>query len=281
MAIARPDDLPDFESPPVTEVVLAAQFEPLEPLQTAHLGLLWSRFRSQFPNVEQQPPLPPQPREDLTGTVKPVEIQVEMLTAPPSPRLYFVSASGNELLQVQRDRFISNWRRVGDDDVYPRFERVRDYFAHGLSEFLDFATAEEVGPVRFVQAEVIYLNQLPVGVGWDSFGDVGEVLAFWTNEMSDHALPRPEASSVAFQFLLPDATAPQGRLYVDVRPSMRKSDLTRLLALNLTARVPLDTESADDVLAAVDFGHEWIVRAFASITTPHMHAVWGRRDVHA
>jgi uncharacterized protein (TIGR04255 family) len=281
LGVTRPDDLPDFESPPVNEVVLGVQFEPLEGLQTAHLGLLWSRFRSDFPVVEQQPPLPPQPPEDLSGTVKPIEIQVQMLSAPPSPRLYFISESGNQLVQVQNDRFIANWRRVRDEDTYPRYEAVRAYFAQGLRGLLDFADAESLGPIRFKQCEVIYLNQLPAGEGWKDFGDLGEVLAFWTGEMSDVSLPEPEASSVAFQFLLPDARAPRGRLYVDVRPSLRATDLSPLLAMNLTARVPLEEGSPESVLAAVDFGREWIVRAFASTTTPHMHTVWGRRDVRA
>jgi uncharacterized protein (TIGR04255 family) len=279
LPVARPNDLPDFESPPVNEVALGVQFEPLERLQTAHLGLLWSRFRSAFPTVEQQAPLPPQPTEDLSGNLKPVEIQVKMLSTLPFPRLLFISESGNELVQVQNDRFVANWRRLREEDTYPRYESVRQYFEHGLREFLDFADSENLGPLQFKQCEVIYLNQLPVGEGWENFGDLGEVLAFWTGEMSDTSLPGPEASSVAFQFLLPDASAPRGRLYVDVRPSLRATDLSPLLAMNLTARVPLENGSADDVLTATDFGREWIVRAFASITTPHMHTVWGRRDV--
>ena len=40
-------------------------------------------------------------------------------------------------------------------------------------------------------------------------------------------------------FVVPDASAPRGRLYVDVRPSLRATDLSSLPAMNLTARVPL------------------------------------------
>ena len=37
--------LPDFENPPVAEVVLSAQFEPLEHFQVPHIGLLWQEYR--------------------------------------------------------------------------------------------------------------------------------------------------------------------------------------------------------------------------------------------
>lgn len=277
---ARPA-LPDFANPPVNEVVLGVQFAPLAGLQTAHLGLLWSRFRSQFPAVEQEPPLAPQNPEDLTGAPRPVGVQIEMSSQFPLPRLRFVSESENELLQVQNDRFIANWRRVRGGDVYPRYEHVRGYFQAGFSEFLAFVDEEGLGPVEVRQCEVIYLNQLVLGDGWSDLGDVSQVLSFWGEEMSDDALPPPEAASVALQFLLREEGEARGRLYVDVRPSIRLEDRHPLLAMNLTARMPLSGDGLESVLDATDFGRSWIVRAFASLTTPHMHEIWERRDVDA
>ena len=37
-------DLPDFEAPPLIEVAISVQFEPIPDLQTPQIGLLWSRF---------------------------------------------------------------------------------------------------------------------------------------------------------------------------------------------------------------------------------------------
>ena len=278
VSAARPD-LPDFATPPVNEVVLSAQFDPLADLQAGHLGLLWSRFRSMFPNVEQQPALPTQPPEDFSGVPRPIELQVQMLAQPPLPRLMFVSDRGTELLQVQNDRFIANWRRLVEDDVYPRYEYVRGYFDEGFREFLRFLDEEGFGPIRLRQCEVIYLNQLPAGEGWQRPGEISEVLSFWGDSMSDDALPAPEAASAALQFLVPNAAQPRARLFVDVRPSIRVVDRHALLAMNLTARIPVDGGAIEEALDAVDFGRSWIVRAFASLTTAHMHEVWGRRDV--
>ena len=68
-----------------------------------------------------------------------------------------------KLAQGARGRHLSEVRtRTGLD------------FEQGLREFLDFTQAEGLGPVRFKQCEVIYLNQLPAGEGWENFGDLGE-----------------------------------------------------------------------------------------------------------
>jgi hypothetical protein len=65
--------LPDFEKPPVVEVALSLQFRPLELLRSAHLGLLWSVFRSRgFSRVEDY------------GELEPV---FEDFDAKPSPRV--------------------------------------------------------------------------------------------------------------------------------------------------------------------------------------------------
>jgi hypothetical protein len=52
-------DLVDFDSPPVTEVVLGVQFNSLERFLSPHLGLVWSEFKQEFPIVEEHPYLPP------------------------------------------------------------------------------------------------------------------------------------------------------------------------------------------------------------------------------
>ena len=51
----RPPDLPDFNKPPVTETILSLQFEPIAKMTAVHVGVLWQRFREQFPLVEEHP----------------------------------------------------------------------------------------------------------------------------------------------------------------------------------------------------------------------------------
>src|SRR5438067_1844979 len=101
----RPE-LPDFLEPPVVEVSLSLQFEPLRKLHNPHIGIFWSEVRHQFPFVEEQPPLPPV--LEVLGPPPQAEssMRVEVLRVPPVVRSWFMNPSRSELIQVQQDRFI-------------------------------------------------------------------------------------------------------------------------------------------------------------------------------
>src|SRR5438046_8808907 len=100
----RPQDLPDFRKPPVAETVLSLQFEPVAGLTTAHLGLLWNRFREELPLIEELPPLPP--TSERFGPPFGARVEVTFVQKPPVPRLWFLNESKTELVQVQPDRLI-------------------------------------------------------------------------------------------------------------------------------------------------------------------------------
>ncbi len=124
--------LPDFSNPPVIEVALSVQFEPIAALRTPQIGLLWEEFRPRFQKTEEYPPLNAVIEKFGLPEAHKSDIQVQMLPSPPVPRVWFLNETGTELVQVQQDRFVHNWRKVGTGDVYPRYERVREVFRNEL-----------------------------------------------------------------------------------------------------------------------------------------------------
>ena len=145
MVTARPLDLPDFSNPPVVETVLSAQFDRLSGLQTAHFGLYWGEVRDRFPKTEEHGELPSLV-ERLGEQAQPaVGIQFQALEAPPTPRFWFIDEGGTELIQIQRDRFIKNWRKTDDGDHYPRYETVRAGYDEDFSNFARFVSRNELG----------------------------------------------------------------------------------------------------------------------------------------
>ncbi|MGI8876452.1 MAG: TIGR04255 family protein [Egibacteraceae bacterium] len=104
----RPDDLPEFDRPPLVEVALTAGFPPQLRLRQAHLGVIWTAFRDEYPVVQDHPPLdrmvaPPGPG-----------FTINITNAPPLHRAWFLSPGGDKLIQVQSDRFVANWRITPD-----------------------------------------------------------------------------------------------------------------------------------------------------------------------
>jgi uncharacterized protein (TIGR04255 family) len=131
-----------FERPPVVEVVCGVLFGALAGLRTAHVGVFWEQIRQEFPSVDEAPPLAPViETQDLSPSL---EIAVGLV--PPLPRTWFQTADGHRLVQLQRDRFVYNWRRKSPDDGdYPSYDVVIVEFERLWSAFGEFVAREKLG----------------------------------------------------------------------------------------------------------------------------------------
>ncbi len=271
--------LPEFDNPPVTEVALSVQFERLDSLKTPQLGYIWGAFRERFPKTEEQPPLEPVVEQFGPRRGRRPGVRLQLSPGPLRPRIWLINEVGTELVQIQQDRFIRNWRKQDDSDEYPRYTRLRDLFRDDFSVFCDLIKSQQWGAIEPNQCEVTYVNIIPAGDGWDDHGDLHRVLTVFSQRYSDDHLGKPEEASVSLQFILgEDGGEPVGRLHVSASPTFRISDNHAAIRLTLTARGKPEGTGVDGVMTFHDRGHEAIVRGFASITTPEMHEVWKRKS---
>jgi uncharacterized protein (TIGR04255 family) len=272
---ARPADLPDFRAPPVTEVVLGVQFDSLERFLSPHLGLVWERFKSQFPLVEEQAPLPPvfETFGAFPQFVPPISLWIGGALMP---RVFFINADKTQLLQVQRDRFLHNWRKVGEGDSYPRFERMLETFVSGFQTFANVIRETELGVVVTNQCEVSYINQIPVPASSDIFGVIEKLFDRQAAQVTLPGLGRPEDLRFLLRYIMRDSEgAPTGRLIVAAEPAVR-SDGAPIVQLTLTARGKPLTSDMSGVIEFLESGRIQIVRAFTDLTSQTMHKIWER-----
>jgi uncharacterized protein (TIGR04255 family) len=212
--------------------------------------------------------------EEFPETPRPrLGLQLQALEKPPIPRIWFISDRGNEMIQVQGDRFIKNWRKEGQGEFYPRYEAVKASFERDFQVFRQFLSEHKIGDPHINQCEVSYVNHITSGEGWDSFEDFDKV--FRILSLPSSQIPgRAEDARVFTRFLIPDSSGrPVGRLYVEIQPALRTSDNKRMYVLQLTARGKIGSGTE-----FLDLGRRWIVKAFATITTPRMHEIWKRTD---
>ncbi len=268
---------PSFERPPVAEVALAAYFTPPLPLHTIHLGKLAILWETKYPRVDDQPPLPPVPPEAFPA---PISMPFQLMGGYPGARVWFTSAAGDRLIQVQRDRIVLNWRRQSPEDPYPRYDTLRPEFEEAVSSFVDFFKDEGLGLAAISQAEVTYSNPIPK----QELGDPAlhqSLVAPWSGVFSTPFLPPPEDVRLSMRFLIPEpgGTQPCGRLYVETASATFQgadgSPPNDVLMLQLFARGRPLGEGIDGALAFLDLGHDWVVNGFVSLTTSGMHTNWG------
>ncbi len=271
MTKGRPPGLPDFRKPPLVEVALSVQFEPLPGLTTAHVGLLWqSNYRQQLPLIEEHPPLE-SAKEDF-GPPAPQGVSIAFGNKPPAPRVWFLNEEKTELLQIQPDRFVHNWRKTGAQDHYPRYETIRDQFKREVRALVGFLNEQRLDGLSINQCEVTYVNH--VDLDEPEFSRVEKLVANWQPLRKSSFLPVPEDLSLSWRFRMPDEA---GRLHVFVQPAWDSSG-KRLWAFRLMARGRPTGEGLEGAFGFLDVGREWVVRGFADLTTGLMHRLWERTD---
>ncbi len=268
-----PPPLPDYERPPVIEVVCGVQFAELKGFQPTAFGLLWQRFRDEYPTCEQQPPL----AQVIERLGEPVADEPPRLShVLPLPRVFFIQETPCWLLQVQNDRLLHNWRKTNETDDYPRFPEVQKRFWSAWERFLGFCSDEGIGDPAVNQLELTYINHIVQGEGWEGLGSIGDVLPDLTWRPKRNFLPSPESILWKASFLLPNGA---GRLHLSVRHAIRKSDQKPVLLCELTARGMPTAAAEGGMREWFSLGREWIVRGFADLTADTIQKdIWRRKS---
>lgn len=190
-----------------------------------------------------------------------------------------LTETGEELVQVQQDRLVTNWRKNAvPGAAYPRYESRKPDFIEKLNTLKEFASDSGLGDLSFDQCEVTYVNHIYPCEVWEEHKDLARVFRGWS---SDYTLRDAEAISVKARHRIDDeAGAFLGRLHIDLDSAYtrarEKKEYTPIFALKLIARGKPTADGIDGVVGFLDIGHEAIVNGFTSITTPEMHRVWRR-----
>jgi uncharacterized protein (TIGR04255 family) len=258
-----PNNFPDYNSPPVNEVVCGLSIKKIEGFKAHHIGLFWQKIKDEFPNVEHATRL-----ED-----KPPEFDLKEYL----PRVWFVRNEQNRLIQLQDDRFYFNWRRMQEGEEYPRYETIIEDFKKYLLEFEIFLQEENLGSINPKRCELSYINHIPKGDGWESPIDLTNIFRdiCWNTE--GRFLPQPVNVGGQAVFQLPDN---KGRLELILQQAVRKTDKRPMFVLQNKVTGLGEDKNMDAVWEWFNIAHEWIVYGFTDITTESAQKdVWQRTDI--
>ena len=267
----RPDDQPvNFERPPVHEVYISVQSKE-SVFPGSDFGALVSVFGVQYPKLNTHPKLE-RMREFPPGAG--MAIQLEMLSEL-GQRFWLISPDETRVLQVQDDRLTLNWR-LRDGGEYPRYRSIRSEFEEALMKLL---TARGIDGDDLVDlCEVSYINHIELPDGADPRRQVER--AFRNMQRVDIDVEGLSLEEVQFRmsYAVVDSEGEfQGRMRVSAIPAVLTKERRPILQVHLAFR---GKPSAPDVRSALDFcdrGHIAIVTTFERITTPEMHALWGKQ----
>ena len=246
-----------FKNPPINELIIGAYFNPsLRALRSEHIGLLWSRLRDEFPTVRQREPI-----GGAAETHSAVEANGgEFLVMP---RFWFISENGANLIQVQKNAFLLNWRRR--EAEYPHFaEHLKPSFDRYYGVFDEFLRQDAgVKDIRIGVCELTYVNVVEPCGYWQGPQDTHRVIPSFT--VPDNGLVNDSASlfNCAYRFGL----APQSQLHVAVRTAEASGNPgSPRLILELKALGRVGSVSMSDTQAWYEEAHDAVVTCFLSMT---------------
>ena len=251
-----------FQNPPINELVIATYFNPpLVTLRSEHVGLLWSKIRDDFPAVEQQAP--------VGGAEAFGQISDEVF---PMPRFWFVAENKINLIQLQKNAFMLNWRRRGAQ--YPHFaENLKLAFDKYYRIFEDFSR-EDVGvqDIKIDLCELTYVNTIEACEYWQGPQDTAKVIPFF-------AIPNMAiGSSPAAAFNCTYVLVPSKDL--QLRVTIRNGETTAkpgapvlVLEIKATGRLGQVGKSTADVW--FERAHDAIIGSFVGMTSKDIqHTYW-------
>lgn len=267
---------PNFKKPPVIEVVLGLQFEPLNSFMTTHVGKLYEIYENDYPIISEHSLLEPKFENFNTDTFAPNRMVFNLVDNKAIPRVWFVSRDDSRLLQLQRDRFIHNWRRKepSEEIPYPRYEKIREEFKLRYKQFLEFLSNHNISEPTVNQVEVTYVNLISCEDN-DFSKSMHEVFEFWNPEPPSSPLGEPESQKFVTTYLIKDDDERIGRLSITSHTLIR-NDNKKFLRIDITARGKPKDVSLNGILDFMNLGRSKIVSGFDSLTTEKMHKIWGK-----
>ncbi len=253
--------LPKFSAPPINEVVAGVFHSAIDGFRLPHFGLFWDRVKNQFPRCEHAPPLaPPGVPEGL-----------------PWPRVWLLGDDQTTLLQLQRDCFLFNWRRVVGDESYPHYSEVIDSFRRYRDEFACFLRDQELAPPGIHHCELSYINHIPAGEIWQNPSEIGNFMPDLKWREMERFLPDPESAAWKGVFALPED---YGSLTVSLSHRTRNTDGAPLYVLDLSAKGLGGDRGETRIAEWFETAHEWIVRGFCDLTDERIQVeCWGRAEL--
>jgi uncharacterized protein (TIGR04255 family) len=272
----RITSLPVYEKPPVNEVVCGILFERINELLNPYLGMLWAKYRSEYAKCQEVAPLVP--------VIENFDQQERELEILPFPRTWFVHTNERRIIQVQRDRFLHNWRKMQPDDEYPRYENVIKDFRTYLAKFIEFLEENELkdklgndpGKLQPLQYELTYINYLIQGEGWETINDIDKVFPNFSWQKGKNSfLTSPDTINWQTSFAFPDSA---GRLHAKLQSAIRREDQRQAIVFELTARGIGSYTTLDTMWNWFELAHDWIVRGFTDLTSPQVQRdIWRKK----
>jgi len=257
-----------FAEPPLKEVSFSIQFDPIPNFHLGYIGTVWNLFKDNYPIVEHADEI--QPVVEKFGVMQREKPKLQFLESAPMPRLIFMSKDGQHLIQLQKDRFIFNWRQQ-NGGKYPRYRNIKKLILDELNTFLTFLSDNDLNQPDFNQVETTYVNFIDANkyAAHEVFEDI-------IHESRYSPSLCLETFAIQLKHLIKNEDSNIGRLYTSINKANLLRDGSSVYELKFVARSHPLGNSLDGITKVMDIFRSTINDSFNAITTSDMHDHWNK-----
>lgn len=279
--IDRPEYLADYRKPPLDEVALAVQFDELSDLTSVHIGKIYASFVDKYEVVEERAPIQAKFETFGSNVMPGLEIKTSFGNIPPLRRVWFISKDGHDLVQLQPNRFIHNWRKVKGAGTYRRFEQILPDYMAEFNRFKSALAELDLPTPEINQCEVSYFNNIYLEDNeshWNGFERVFANMQSCPLRLTrEDVILEPESPSFNISMRLLDGATrePFARLHVAAEAAT-DDDERKLIRLTLIVRGRPVGNGDESIEKFMCQGRDTIVESFTGLTTKAAQASWDR-----
>jgi uncharacterized protein (TIGR04255 family) len=249
----------EFGNPPVAETAIGFYFQKIEGWNVLHLGALWERFRTKYPEYEFLPTVldnPPQPNT--------------MFDLPSLPvRVGFLDKTKTQLVQMQNGLLLHNWRKTANLSEYQRYENIRSQLREDWSTLKAYLREMSLKNATVTRCQMDYFNHLVRGEEWQDFSDLPKTFAVWRGLQQSAATDKLQMASFSVSYRLD-----RGTVNIVVQPAIRSSDGKEIIQFTISSSVVPTNSEDQELFACLDECHNNAARAFIDFTTGEARERW-------
>ena len=148
-------------------------FNRLDNLLSPHFGEIWEKYKELgFENIEERMAINRTSEEFPSRVYNP---QLELIQSPDFTRVWFTQKDKGRVVQVQKDRFIFNWYKSDESEIYSGFNSIYSEFSSLYDIFCRSVDSMGIGNIEPVQYELTYIDQIDEDNEWNKIKDVWKV----------------------------------------------------------------------------------------------------------
>lgn len=223
------------------------------------LARLASEWATEYPVMREVPGLPP-------TNLNPGVESFQLVSGSMPSRIWLLSPEGHDLLQVQQDRIILNWRRLGSSVSYPGHQALLDTIRLRWDELEERLSALNLPTPVPTLVEWTYVNHLDQEI----LSRRG--LTFFNDTLDE--LPG-EPNSFAFEITRRVSVGDHSGFMAVVGALSPAPPESRVFALTITTKLPLDSQDPQNALDLLLHAHELSRAGFDKVTSSDARTSWG------